>query len=44
MDGFGDVCGGDVGLVLEVGDGACDLEDAVVGAGGEGESVDGLGK
>ena len=35
LDGFGDVLDGDVRLAAEVGDGAGDLEDAVVGAGAE---------
>ena len=35
MDGFGDVFGFDGGGVFDVGDGAGDFEDAVVGAGAE---------
>ena len=41
LDGFAEVGGGDAGLAGEVGDGARDLQDAVVGAGGEAELVDG---
>ena len=33
LNGFGDVFDGDVGFGGEVGDGAGDFEDAVVGAG-----------
>ena len=36
MNGFGDVFGRDLGSVFEVGDGAGDFEDAVVGAGAKG--------
>jgi len=32
LNGFGDVFGRDLGSVFEVGDGAGDFEDAVVGA------------
>ena len=35
MDGFGDVFGVEVRGVFDVGDGAGDFEDAVVGAGAE---------
>ena len=41
LDGFGEVLGGDGGGMIEVGDGAGDLEDAVVGAGGEAHAADG---
>jgi hypothetical protein len=41
LDGFGDVFGGDVGGLGEVGDGAGDFEDAVMGAGGEAHAADG---
>jgi hypothetical protein len=41
LDGFGEVLGGDVGGMIEVGDGAGDFEDAVVGAGGEAHAADG---
>ena len=33
LDGFGDVFGFDVGGVFDIGDGAPDFQDAVVGAG-----------
>ena len=33
LDGFGDVFGFDVGGVFDIGDGAGDFQDAVVGAG-----------
>ena len=42
LDGFGEVFGLDGIGVGEVGDGACDAEDLVVGAGGEAQFVDGL--
>ena len=41
LDGFGEVGGGDVGAGVEVGDGARELQDAVVGARGEMQLVDG---
>ena len=41
MDSFGEVFGGDGGGVIEVGHGPRDLEDAVVGAGGEAHAADG---
>ena len=41
LDGFGEVLGGDGGGLVEVGDGAGDFEDAVVGAGGEAHAADG---
>lgn len=42
LDGFEEVAGLDVFGVGEVGDGAGDFEDAVVGAGREGELLHGL--
>jgi len=42
LDGFGDVVGLDVLLVDEVGDGAGDSQDLVVGAGAEAQLGDGL--
>jgi hypothetical protein len=41
LDGFGEVLGSDGGGLIEVGDGAGDFEDAVVGAGGEAHAADG---
>ena len=41
LDGFGKVLGGDGGGFIEVGDGAGNFEDAVVGAGGEAHASDG---
>ena len=41
LDGFGEVLGGDGGGFIEVGDGAGNFEDAVVGAGGEAHASDG---
>ena len=41
LDGFGDVFGGNSSGAGEVGDGAGDLEDAVVGAGAEAQAADG---
>ena len=35
MDGFGDVFGGDSRRAADIGDGAGDFEDAIVGARGE---------
>ena len=41
LDCFGEVFGADVVGVIQVGDGAGDLEDAVVGAGAEAHAADG---
>src|ERR1035437_3796938 len=41
LNGFGEVLGGHGGGVIEVGHGARDFEDAVVGAGGEAHAADG---
>ena len=41
LDCFAEVLGLDVGGVVEVGDGAGDFQDAVVGAGGKAEARDG---
>ena len=41
LDGLGDVLGADVALVVEVGDRAGQFEDAVVGPGGQTESLHG---
>ena len=41
-DGFYDVVVEDVGAGLEVGDGACDFEDAVVGARGHVHALHGV--
>src|ERR1017187_9097692 len=41
LDGFGEVLGGDGGGFIEVGDGAGNFEDAVVGPGGEAHASDG---
>src|ERR1035441_5134613 len=41
LDGFGEVFGGDGGGFIEIGDGAGDFEDAVMGAGGEAHAADG---
>jgi hypothetical protein len=35
LDGLGDVRDGQVRLTFQIGDGAGDIEDAIVGAGGE---------
>ena len=42
MDGFGEVLGADVVGSVDVGDGAGEAEDFVVGAGGEAKLVHGL--
>lgn len=41
LNGLGDVLRADAGLAVEVGDGAGELDDAVVGAGGEAEALHG---
>src|ERR1035438_7382189 len=41
LDSFGEVLGGDGGGFVEIGDGAGDFEDAVMGAGGEAHTADG---
>ena len=41
LNGLGDMLGADVGLAVEVGDGAGELYDAVVGAGGKAETLHG---
>src|ERR1700730_9730277 len=42
LDGFAEVAGLDIFVGVEVGDGAGDFEDAVVGAGGKTEAGDGV--
>ena len=42
LDGFADVLRTDDFALIEVGDGACDLHDAVIGAGGHAELIKGL--
>ena len=41
MDGLGDVLGANVGGAADIGDGASDFEDAIVGARGETHAADG---
>src|ERR1035438_2354691 len=41
LHGFGQMFGGDGGGFIEVGDGAGDFENAVVGAGGKSHAADG---
>ena len=41
MHGLGDVFGADGGRFAEIGDGAGDFEDSIVGAGGKAHAADG---